>query len=146
MLLTTDRSWRLTGLYFHEHRGGPRPDGFWTRAGAPFQTVRAQLAEYFAGERTTFDVPLAAVGTPFQRTVWDELRAIPYGHTRTYGELAERLGRPYGARAVGSANARNPISIIVPCHRVVAADGGLTGFGGGMERKRRLLELERRAA
>jgi methylated-DNA-[protein]-cysteine S-methyltransferase len=101
-----------------------------------------QLGEYFDGRRTEFDLPLALDGTPFQRTVWAELLRIPYGETVTYGELAERIGRPTAARAVGLANGRNPISIVVPCHRVVGATGGLTGYGGGIDRKRQLLEWE----
>lgn len=107
-----------------------------------FAAVREQLAEYFAGERTTFDVELVMEGTEFQRRVWAALREIPYGETRSYGELADRLGVPGAARAVGLANGRNPISVIVPCHRVIGADGSLTGFGGGLGRKRILLELE----
>lgn len=101
---------------------------------------------YFDGELTTFDVPLAAVGTPFQRSVWAALRRIPYAETRSYGQLAQAIGRPEAARAVGAANGANPLGIIVPCHRVVGADGSLTGYGGGLERKRFLLEFERRRA
>jgi methylated-DNA-[protein]-cysteine S-methyltransferase len=108
-----------------------------------FAAVREQLAEYFAGERQTFDVPLAMEGTEFQRAVWSALREIPYGETTSYGELARRLGRPEASRAVGAANGSNPIAVIVPCHRVIGADGSLTGFGGGLERKRTLLDLER---
>ncbi len=103
----------------------------------------AQLAEYFAGERQEFDLPLAPVGTEFQRRVWDELTKIKFGTTRTYGEVAERLGVSTGfARAVGSANGRNPIAVVVPCHRVIGASGKLTGFAGGLENKKRLLDLE----
>lgn len=102
-----------------------------------------QLAAYFAGERTGFDLPLAPVGTPFQQRVWAALREIPYGRTASYGEIAGRLGRTgHGARAVGVANGRNPIPVVVPCHRVVGASGALTGYAGGMDRKRILLELE----
>ena len=102
-----------------------------------------QLAAYFAGERTDFDLPLAPTGTPFQQEVWAALREIPYGTTASYGEIAGRLGRTgHGARAVGVANGRNPIPVIVPCHRVVGASGAMTGYGGGMDRKRILLELE----
>jgi methylated-DNA-[protein]-cysteine S-methyltransferase len=108
-----------------------------------FAEVREQLAEYFAGERRTFDFPLAMEGTEFQRSVWSALREIPYGETTTYGELAGRLGRPSASRAVGAANGSNPIAVIVPCHRVIGADGTLTGFGGGLDRKRTLLDLER---
>jgi methylated-DNA-[protein]-cysteine S-methyltransferase len=110
-----------------------------------FAEARAQLAEYFAGERHSFDVPLAMEGTDWQRRVWSELRRIPYGHTRTYGEVAlaacERTGAR-AARAVGAANHANPVAIIVPCHRVLGADGKLVGFAGGLEVKRRLLDLE----
>jgi methylated-DNA-[protein]-cysteine S-methyltransferase len=102
----------------------------------------AQLEEYFAGERRAFDLPLAPEGTPFQLETWQALRAIPHGTTISYGELARRLGKPRAVRAVGAANGRNPISIIIPCHRVIGSDGSLTGYGGGLEVKRRLLELE----
>jgi methylated-DNA-[protein]-cysteine S-methyltransferase len=104
--------------------------------------VRRQLAEYFAGQRRDFDLALAPQGTPFERAVWDELKKIPFGETRTYGEIAETLGRPGAARAVGRANGANPIPIVVPCHRVIGSDGSLTGFGGGLDVKSRLLELE----
>jgi methylated-DNA-[protein]-cysteine S-methyltransferase len=104
----------------------------------------AQLAEYFAGERLRFDLPLSPAGTAFQLRVWDELRAIPYGRTTTYGQIAVDLGQPTASRAVGLANGRNPLAVIVPCHRVIGRDGSLTGFGGGLDRKRWLLEHERR--
>ncbi len=107
------------------------------------ELAAAQLAAYFAGERTTFAIPLAAVGTAFQREVWDALVAIPYGVTRSYGELAIGLGRPTGSRAVGAANGKNPISIVVPCHRVIAASGELTGYAGGLAAKQWLLAHER---
>ncbi len=106
----------------------------------------AQLADYLAGARQTFDLPLDLVGTPFQRQVWDALRAIPYGDTVTYRDLACALGRPGGAQAVGGAVARNPISIIVPCHRVLGSDGGLTGYAWGVHVKRWLIDHERRVA
>jgi len=105
--------------------------------------VKRQLEEYFAGERTIFDIPLAPEGAPFEREVWRALEEIPYGETVSYGEIARRVGQPTAARAVGTANGRNPIAVIVPCHRVIGADGSLTGYGGGLERKRLLLELER---
>jgi methylated-DNA-[protein]-cysteine S-methyltransferase len=120
--------------------GAPEPD--WVRADAPFAAARTQLGEYFAGERLAFDLALAPAGTPFQQAVWEALRAIPYGTTTSYGALAAQLGRPGAARAVGAANGRNPIAVVVPCHRVVGADRSLTGFGGGLERKRTLLALE----
>jgi methylated-DNA-[protein]-cysteine S-methyltransferase len=110
----------------------------------PFDDVVAQLEEYFAGERTLFDVPLAPRGTAFQRAAWDALRAIPYGRTSSYVAQARAIGRPSAARAVGAANGRNPIAIVLPCHRVVGASGSLTGYGGGLDRKRWLLEHERR--
>lgn len=116
--------------------GARRDDG-------AFRATAAQLDEYFAGERTAFDLPLAAAGTAFQRRVWAQLRRIPYGETTTYGQLAQRIGRPGCARAVGHANGRNPIAILVPCHRVIGRDGTLTGYAGGLRRKRALLELER---
>lgn len=108
-----------------------------------FQAVQ-ELAEYFAGKRTEFTVPLHENGTPFQKRVWAALRTIPYGETRSYGQIAEQIGNPGGARAVGMANNRNPIMIITPCHRVIGADGSLVGFGGGLSVKEYLLELEKR--
>jgi methylated-DNA-[protein]-cysteine S-methyltransferase len=132
----------LHGLWMQDGARPRRPAPGWQRDDGAFPAVREQLAEYFAGERTAFDLPLAMEGTPFQRQVWAALREIPYGETRSYGELARALGSPDAARAVGLANGRNPISVIVPCHRVIGADGSLTGFGGGLARKRVLLELE----
>jgi methylated-DNA-[protein]-cysteine S-methyltransferase len=105
-----------------------------------------QLEQYFAGERTEFDLDIDLAGTPFERRVWDEVRAIPYGETATYAEIARRVGSPSACRAVGRANGRNPIAVIVPCHRVIGSDGSLTGYAGGVEMKRALLELERRHA
>jgi methylated-DNA-[protein]-cysteine S-methyltransferase len=104
-----------------------------------------QLGEYFAGKRETFSVALDMQGTPFQKDVWEQLLAIPFGETRSYGQLAKALGRPQAMRAVGAANGRNPISIIVPCHRVIGSSGKLTGFAGGLETKARLLNLEKKA-
>jgi methylated-DNA-[protein]-cysteine S-methyltransferase len=112
---------------------------------ALLRETRKQLTAYFAGKLTTFDLPLAADGTPFQKTVWAELAKIPYGVTRSYGQLATAIGNPQASRAVGLANGRNPISIIVPCHRVIGANGSLTGYGGGMGRKQILLDLEQGA-
>jgi methylated-DNA-[protein]-cysteine S-methyltransferase len=105
-----------------------------------------QLDAYFDGDLTDFDLPLTLDGSPFQRTVWAGLRGIPYGQTTSYGELARRIGQPSASRAVGLANGRNPVSIVVPCHRVIGADGSLTGYGGGMDRKRFLLALEQRVS
>jgi len=119
--------------------GGPRDDDH-----PLLRQAAEQLAEYFAGERTAFDVPLAPAGTPFQLAAWTALRSIPYGETVSYGEQARRLGDPNKSRAVGAANGRNPIPIIVPCHRVVGSNGHLTGFGGGVEAKAWLLDHEQR--
>lgn len=105
-----------------------------------------QLGEYFAGRRATFDLPLHAAGTPFQRRVWQALCALPHGATASYGEIAAAIGQPRASRAVGLANGRNPIAIVVPCHRVIGRDGSLTGYGGGLDRKRWLLEHERRGS
>ncbi|HWF24279.1 MAG TPA: methylated-DNA--[protein]-cysteine S-methyltransferase [Solirubrobacteraceae bacterium] len=124
---------------------GPRPTRLkpeWARDDDAFAPVRAQLDEYFTGARRRFDLILNPHGNPFELNVWGALQQIPYGETASYGELASRIGHPDAARAVGSANARNPIAVIVPCHRVIGADGSLTGYGGGLERKRLLLELE----
>jgi methylated-DNA-[protein]-cysteine S-methyltransferase len=107
-----------------------------------FEPLVAQLTEYFAGERTDFDLPLRQHGSDFERSVWTELLRIPYGETASYGDIAARIGRPGMARAVGRANGRNPIAIICPCHRVIGSDGSLTGYGGGLENKRTLLDLE----
>ncbi|HUA23445.1 MAG TPA: methylated-DNA--[protein]-cysteine S-methyltransferase [Steroidobacteraceae bacterium] len=119
-----------------------RPADDWIADATPFRPVIAQLGEYFAGERRRFDLPLAPRGTDFQRQVWRALTEIPYGKTVSYGELARRIGKPSAPRAVGLANGANPLPIIVPCHRVIGADGSLTGFGGGLPIKRRLLALE----
>lgn len=137
----------LTGLFMENHRHGPEAEdqSGWQREDGLFTTVLEQLASYFAGRRTTFDVLIdraALGGTPFQRRVWQELERIPFGITISYGELAKRIGQPSAVRAVGLANGRNPLSIIVPCHRVIGANGTLTGYGGGLERKRWLLEFE----
>ena len=110
----------------------------------PLGEAKRQLREYFGGERRDFDLPLSPAGTAFQRRVWDELRRIPYGETVSYGELARRIGRPTASRAVGAANGRNPLAIVVPCHRVIGTDGTLTGYGGGLPVKETLLAHERR--
>lgn len=141
LLLGDDRA--LRGLYMQDGRKPIATSNDWQRSTRPFAGVTAQLSEYFAGRRVTFDVPLLMHGTPFERRVWCALRDIPYAETSSYGEIARLIGRPAAARAVGMANGRNPIAVIVPCHRVVGANGALTGYGGGLERKRILLELER---
>jgi len=133
----------LSGLYMQDGRKPRAIATGWEESTEPFADVRTQLEEYFAGQRTTFDVPLTAEGAPFEREVWHALEEIPYGETVSYGEIARRIGQPTAARAVGLANGRNPIAVIVPCHRVIGADGTLTGYGGGLECKRLLLELER---
>jgi methylated-DNA-[protein]-cysteine S-methyltransferase len=135
----------VTRLFMPHHKGWRGPDASWRQSDAPFTAVREQLAEYFAGERQQFDVPLKVAGTPFQQHVWQELVQIPFGTTITYAELARRVGKPTASRAVGHANGRNPISIIVPCHRVIGANGKLTGYAGGMDKKQWLLAWERRA-
>jgi len=111
---------------------------------AVLDAAEVQLAEYFSGKRRSFDLPLNLKGTPFQRAVWDALTRIPYGETASYGDIAREIGNPKACRAVGMANHRNPVSIIVPCHRVIGGDGSLTGYGGGLEIKRALLALERK--
>ena len=135
----------LSGLYMNEHRHGPTPGNDWTQDDelALFVEAKHQLCAYFAGQQTAFDLPLAAHGTPFQKRVWAELTLIPYGATISYGALARRIGSPNASRAVGLANGRNPISIVVPCHRVIGANGALVGYGGGLSRKETLLALER---
>ncbi len=130
----------LTGLYMADQRYAP--PSFGRRDDGAFPEAAAQLAEYFAGTRTEFDLELAPRGTPFQRRVWSALREVPYGETTTYGELAATIGRPTAFRAVGHANGHNPISIVIPCHRVIGTSGSLTGYGGGLPRKRFLLALE----
>ena len=136
----------LIGLYFDDHRRRPRLTDRGPRADDGFDAVTRQLQEYFAGTRREFDLELAPRGSAFEQQVWALLTKIPYGETRSYGQLAAGLGDPGGAQAVGNANGWNPISIIVPCHRVVGSGGGLTGYAGGLPRKRFLLSLEERPA
>ena len=135
LLAATDDG--LSGVQFAPHRP---PQG--QRDDDALGDVVAQFAEYFDGRRTTFDVTLAPAGTPFQRAVWSAIATIPYGETVSYGSIAAGIGKPSASRAVGMATGRNPIVIIIPCHRVVGADGSLTGFGGGLDRKTLLLDLE----
>lgn len=149
-LVLTASNTALTGVYFPTSRRGPVPthqagweeDNGQGPTGEILARARQQLTEYFAGARTTFDLPLEALGSAWEHRVWNALRTIPYGTTTSYGELARRLGDKFATRAVGSANGCNPIPIIVPCHRVIGANGDLTGFGGGIERKRWLLHHE----
>jgi methylated-DNA-[protein]-cysteine S-methyltransferase len=134
LLLRADADGRLTELY--TRHDSPSPTDW------PYDAITDQLDAYFAGERETFDLAFAPHGTPFQLRVWAELEKIPFGETISYSELARRLGDPKLVRAVGLANGRNPISIVIPCHRVIGADGSLVGYGGGLERKQWLLEHE----
>lgn len=137
----------LSALYMTEHRHKPGEEAFGERVpatGGPFPEVVRELTAYFAGELTEFTVPVHLEGTAFQRSVWEQLLRIPYGETWSYGKLAAELGKPNASRAVGLANGKNPVSIIVPCHRVIGASGAMTGYGGGLDRKVRLLELEGR--
>lgn len=137
----------LHGIYFEQHRHFKGKDGWQFQPEQDIlQRTVAQLEEFFAGTRSEFDLPLDMSGTPFQQQVWQELLRIPYGATVSYGQHAQVLGRPKAARAVGAAIGRNPVSIIVPCHRVIGGSGALTDYAGGLDRKRSLLELEARAA
>ena len=133
----------LTGVFMETERHASAESRDAVRDAAPLREARQQLDEYFGGERREFSLVLDADGTEFQRSVWRALRGIPYGATASYGDIAKRIRNPKAVRAVGLANGRNPISIIIPCHRVIGADGSLTGYGGGIERKRFLLALEK---
>jgi methylated-DNA-[protein]-cysteine S-methyltransferase len=143
LLIAGDES--IRAIRFPENGIAARPEPEWIESsrGVVGQAVR-QLKEYFAGKRADFDLPLAPEGTSFQRSVWERLREIPYGETISYGELAKRVGNPKASRAVGAANGCNPIPIVIPCHRVIGANGKLTGFGGGLPTKEKLLALESR--
>jgi len=148
-LVVTASDAAITGVYFARSRRGPPPthQAGWVEASTGpaadlLARARQQLEEYFAHSRTTFELPLEALGSPFEHRVWNALRQIPYGTTTTYGALAKQLGDRFATRAVGLANGKNPIPIIVPCHRVVGSKGELTGFGGGLDTKRWLLEHE----
>ena len=149
MFVTVDEEGEVRNLEFLRSRGLDEvvaqleQDGLQvTRGGEPTAVVRRQLEEYFGGQRQDFELALAPAGTDFERSVWTELVKIPYGRTVSYGEIAARLGRPGASRAVGRANGANPIAIVVPCHRVIGADGSLTGYAGGIDIKERLLRLE----
>jgi methylated-DNA-[protein]-cysteine S-methyltransferase len=144
MLLASDGV-ALTGAWFDGQRYPPSIDARWRRRRdlPVLRRAAAMLVEYFDGSRKVFDIPLAPAGTPFQRTVWHEIFLVPYGETIAYRDLAARAGRPDAVRAAGAATGRNRLSIFVPCHRIVGADGSLTGYAGGLDRKRALLALER---
>ena len=141
-LLLTGQEY-LQSLHFPKGTTRKEPEKDWVEDPEGFRDVRAQLDAYFRGERKTFALPLDARGTPFQERVWQELVKIPYGRTISYGELACRIGNPKASRAVGMANGKNPIGIIIPCHRVIGKNGSLTGFGGGLDIKAKLLEFEK---
>jgi methylated-DNA-[protein]-cysteine S-methyltransferase len=134
----------ITGVYMEDHRRIPALPANARRDGAPFRDAQRELEEYFALERRQFSIAVEASGTDFQQRVWQELRCITYGTTVSYAELARRVGNPNAVRAVGMANSRNPVSILVPCHRVIAANGSLRGYSGGLERQQFLLALEAR--
>ncbi len=141
-LMLVGRQEALAGLEFPHGRRSRGPAASWQRAEAPFRETIRQLAAYFAGELMVFDLTLAPYGSPFQMAAWEAMRKIPYGETRTYADIAGRIGKPAAARAVGAAAARNPLPIVIPCHRVVGSGGKLTGFGGGLDAKRWLLTHE----
>lgn len=132
----------LTGLYVADHERAPRPEPTWVPDEGRLDEARRQLEEYFSGTRTEFDLEVRPEGAPFEQAVWSALREIPYGETTSYGEIARRIGKPEAARAVGAANGRNPVSIVIPCHRVIGSDGRLTGYGWGVDRKSWLLDHE----
>ena len=140
LLAGEDDALSLVGFPEGSMRREPEPD--WIYSERPFAAARQQLTAYFAGERKSFDLPLKPHGTEFQLQVLDELQKIPYGTTTSYGDIAKRIGRPKAVRAVGAANGRNPLPIIIPCHRVIGSGGDLTGFGGGLPTKEALLRLE----
>ena len=140
LLAGDEEALTLVGFPQGSMRRDPEPD--WIYNEKPFAEVRRQLNEYFAGERKDFELPLKLTGTEFQVQVLEELQRIPYGETKSYRDIAERIGRPKAVRAVGAANGRNPIPIIIPCHRVIGSHGELTGFGGGLDTKEALLRLE----
>jgi methylated-DNA-[protein]-cysteine S-methyltransferase len=141
-LVLTSNGEAITGLFMEERKNEPQLANEWRRDDEMFREAARQLRAYFAGELTEFDLQMETAGTEFQQRVWAELLKIPYGSTTNYGELARRIGNPNASRAVGAANGQNPISIIIPCHRVIGSNGSLTGYGGGIERKKFLLDLE----
>ena len=133
----------ISHIVFQEGTTALTPKPGWIQDPTAFEDIAVQLDAYFAGELTDFDLPLAPEGTSFQLTVWEALKSIPYGETISYGELAQEIGRPTASRAVGAANGRNPLPIVIPCHRVIGQDGSLTGYGGGLRFKKALLSLEK---
>jgi methylated-DNA-[protein]-cysteine S-methyltransferase len=143
LLLVADAA-GLRQILFVNGRHQARPDPEWKQDPAPLEKTISQLRSYFAGEREEFDLPLAPEGTPFQQDVWRRLCEIPFGETISYGELARRIGNPQASRAVGLANGSNPIPIVIPCHRVIGSNGKLTGYGGGLPIKEKLLALEKK--
>ncbi len=143
ILLTADED-GLTGINFQAGKGAKKPPRGSVESAAPFKAAAQQIDAYFRGELKSFDLRLSPLGTAFQRSVWNALHKIPYGGTISYGELAKRLGKPTASRAVGAANGRNPLPIVVPCHRVIGGSGQLTGYYGGTHLKEFLLKLERR--
>ncbi len=142
-LLLAGKRRALQWIAFSTGKGAKRPEHDWEADERPFRSAIHQLQEYFRGQLQSFDLDLAPRGTPFQLAVWNQLREIPYGVTASYGEIARAIGRPSAVRAVGAANGRNPLPIVVPCHRVIGSSGQLTGYGGGLDVKEALLALER---
>jgi methylated-DNA-[protein]-cysteine S-methyltransferase len=145
-LLLAGNGEQLSYIGFPEGKSRMRHQDIWRPDDRAFPEVRRQLLAYFSGELTSFELSLSPQGTEFQRQVWQALRTIPYGQTRSYGDVAKQIGRPLASRAVGAANGRNPLPIVIPCHRVIGSTGTLTGFGGGLEAKATLLRLEQRHA
>lgn len=143
LLIAGDQNGVLKYIAFVKGKNPVEPQPDWEASRAPFTVAICQLQAYFAGELTQFDLGLRLDGTPFQMAVWRSLMDIPYGSTVSYGEIARRIGKPKAVRAVGAANGQNPLSIVIPCHRVIGSDGRLTGYGGGLSVKERLLEFER---
>lgn len=142
-LLLVEEHGKLEHVMFPIEHNTKTPEKEWVENKKAFKAIITQFDEYFLGKRKVFSLPLNPIGTKFQKSVWQELQKIPYGETTNYGELARRIGNPKASRAVGAANGKNPIAIIIPCHRVIGKDGSLTGFGGGLPVKEHLLELER---
>lgn len=142
-IILTLEDGHLTGLWFEGEKHSSAIDPSWKQDESAFKSIHRQLDAYFAGKLTHFDIPLKVSGTPFQEQVWKALGEIPYGQTWSYAQLATHIGNPKAVRAVGTANGRNPLSIVVPCHRVIGADGSLIGYGGGLDKKAFLLQLEK---